>query len=270
MSAKYVPAKGGSVGIGSSLQAPNYNVNGSEFSSQPRSHPTNYAWEGGRGRHAVEERRPPTVHVASPFRCPQPSKVSILRTEADPAARARARRDTEKQAAQRRAEVRRRRADAWSEAEWQAVQSGGARTAPSALSRSEPLLPSTAGHVSAHVAQAVSRQEFERQGLLIGRYAGQPADGRGGVAQRKHNSLTFRKSMFARPATTTASWRSSSTSTLRSGGRCARPWMQPNEGSAPHDLVRVLPVPRGGWDSLPPSSWTEPEAAGSREFRECF
>jgi len=235
---------------------PDYGAPGREFSDQPRSHPATYAFDGGRGRQASDKRPCQEVFMAVPFRSLQPAKVSMLKTDCDLTAKNAARFATEKQAALRRADRRQQRADAWASS---AAPTCRIATAP-APSPSRSRSASALSNVS---STTVSRQALERNGLLVSRGVGQVADGIAGAAPRRHNSLAFRKSMFSRSASSAdgAAW----------GAGAARrraKWLRPMEGDPPLDLQRVLPVPRGGWDSQPPQRWPEPEVAGRRELRE--
>lgn len=231
---------------------PDFGAPGREFSDQPRSHPASYAWHGGRGRKAADGKPSQEVCMAVPFRNMQPAKAGMLKTDCDLTAKNAARFATEKQAALRRADRRQLRADSWASNAAPRCQMAPASGFSASTSRSESAL-------STRSSATINRQALERNGLLVSRGVGQVADGIGGAAPRRHNSLTFRKNMFSR----TAPGADGATR------RRKKMWLSPMESGPPFDLQRVLPVPRGGWDSQPPKNWPEPEVAGRRELREC-
>merc|ERR1719188_981095 len=119
--------------------------------------------------------------------------------------------------------------------------------------------------MSSEDSVALRRQELERSGLLVRRGEGQIADGMGGLRPRKHSSLSSRKNVYLRSVSCVET---SASAPWRAVAQRRKNWNKPMESRAPVDLKRILPVPRGGWGSLPQVTWPEPEAAGRRDLRE--
>lgn len=169
---------------------------------------------------------------------------------------------TARQGALQMMEVRQRKIDSWLEdAPLRMSAVGSTSKARSLRSHSEPALPS--GTVA---AVGVTREVYEKLGFLVGRSKGSTAGGYNGAkaAPRRHNPLSLNALMFSGNVVDGGKSRSLSRSSLPK--KPSKQWQLLPESSFVFDPRTSLPVPRGGWNSQPQTSWTEPPSAGGREW----
>jgi len=250
---------------------PDFGPSSNDFSYMSNGHPAEHLYE----RH-VKPMSKSNAHAEIPspkpvqFRHPAPSKEAMMSTAApSPEAKHGARQFIEKQAALRRLELRQRAVDSYLEdAPIRSVTSSSSFPSPQRAtlshSRSDPSL-------SALGASEASRDVYTTHGfakqksVLAERSRGSIADGRGGLRQKRHNSLSFHAMLFGGEVEQKPSRaRLDRPFLLRKPGK---QWHVCPESSFVFDAERSLPVPRGGLRSQRPSKWPDAEPAGSREFR---
>lgn len=253
---KYVYGRGGGPGAGqgSGVWWPDFGPGQRDFSAQDRSHPAETIFENvvAPGKWSTKVRCAPSQPLeAVQMRHPAPAREAMLEVKPSLEAKLAAHEVTERQCALRRAELRQRRMDSWlGEAP---ISSSEGRT----RSRSETSLGA---------GTQVSREIYEKHGFLVGRSKGQIADGHTGVLMRRqHTPLSLRTMMISSEslAQPSASTSSSQRPSLR---KYEKQWLSTPGKSFIFDPTTFLPVPRGGWDSQPPTSWPEVQAMGRREF----
>lgn len=272
MRTTYAHARGGGAGAGMGVRTwwPDFGPGSQDFSQQRRSHPSEAIFE----RNVVPKRwstqaRPepaPELPLASQFRNPEPARHAMLRVDPqeDQARKLAAHAVTERQGALRRLELRQKRVDAWlGDAPIRmssAYLTDHPQQASLAHSSSEP---SVGSHSAVHAA-AVSRQVYEKHGLLVGKSQGGIAGGRTGEeAARRHNPLSYHAMMFS------GDLQDGKNARMRQRSlKASKQWRTCPESRFVFDPRTFLPVPRGGWDSHPLAlaQWPEPPPAGSREF----
>lgn len=199
------------------------------------------------------------------FRHPQPAREHmLLKDQPTNDRRLAAKETTDRQSSLRMMEVRQRQIDSWLEPV-PIRMAAAPKTKTLRLSNSEPSLTNNGGSA---VAAQVSRDVYEKLGFLVGRSKGSVADGMGGAsgsATRKHNSLSLNALMFSGnvvDGNRAATKNSRSALPKKASGQ----WNLCPESSFVFDPKTSLPVPRGGWNSQPATSWTEPPANGRREW----
>jgi hypothetical protein len=168
---------------------------------------------------------------------------------------------TDRQAALRVMEVRQRKIDSWLEDTPMRMAAIGSSSKAKTLGRagSEPALPT-------QVAAQASREVYEKLGFLVGRSKGTSAGGfSGATVQRKHNPLSLNALMFSgNVVDSSRASRSLSRSSLPK--KPSKQWQVLPESGFVFDPRTSLPVPRGGWNSQPQTTWPEATAAGHREW----
>jgi len=193
------------------------------------------------------------------FRHPAPAREAMMMkdwpTNED---RLAAKEVTDRQTALRLQEVRQRKIESWLEPAPIRMASVNAPHRPRSLLRasSEPSLSNVA-------SAKVSRETYERLGYLVGRSKGSIADGKTGVGPRRHNPLSLNSLMFTGSVMEGVRSRSSRSLQPR---KPSKQWRLCPESSFVFDPRTCLPVPRGGWNSQPLTSFPEPPAAGHREW----
>mmetsp|Transcript_81076 Transcript_81076/g.224337 ORF Transcript_81076/g.224337 Transcript_81076/m.224337 type:complete len:307 (-) Transcript_81076:159-1079(-) len=240
---------------------PDFGPGTRDFSAQERSHPSEAIFEKivKPGKWSTREKSIPNPEpVAARFRSPQPARDAMQDQAPSIERKLAAHAVTERQAALRRMEMRQRRVDSW-------LEDAPVRMNASTLSEvswhssSEPSLR----ELSTSQASQVSRDVYQRHGYLVGRSKGSIADGVSGARPRRHNPLSYSAMMFSGDLYGSPSHKT---------GKMFRPrkptqqWRMRPESRFVFDPRSCLPVPRGGWNSLPPTKWPEVEAAGNREF----
>lgn len=236
-----------------------YMVHHHIFESQVKPHTT------GRDRAP-----PPPERQPAQFRNPAPARRAMLMNDQPTnERRLAAKQVTDRQSALRMLEVRQRQVDSWLEdapVRMKAVGSSSkAKSAASLRSSSEPALGTSENSLSSEAAAQVSRQVYEKLGYLVGRHKGGIADGLGGADQtkRRHNPLSMNSLLFSGSVLNGGSSNPKKTTLAK---KQSKQWRMCPESSFVFDPRTSLPVPRGGWNSQPPSSWPEVPAAGGREW----
>lgn len=244
---------------------PDFGPSTHDFSSQPRSHPSEHIFD-----HVMQPKKWSTAPksapnlgppVATQMRDPDPARNALFnKTVPSVDVKLAAHAVTERQASLRRLEMRQRAVDSW-------VQDAPVRMTMASLSdasrrsRSESALQDVS--MSSSAASQVSRDVYEKHGYLVGRSKGNIADGMSGGSQRRHNPLSYNSMMFTGSLLGDPNGRAKT----RSGPKKASgQWKTCPDSSYVLDPRTCLPVPRGGWASQPPDKWPEPPSNGSREF----
>jgi len=195
------------------------------------------------------------------FRHPAPARESMMMKEYPTnEGRLAAKAVTAKQGALRSMEVRQRIMDSWIEEAPIRMKAASSSQGRLKGSQSQPTLGS-------HVGVQATRATYEKLGFLVGKSPGNTADGFSGAlgASRRHNSLSLNALMFSGNVVDgSLATRSSSRSVLPK--KPSKQWKLSPESNYVFDPRTSLPVPRGGWNSQPPTSWPEPPAAGGREW----
>lgn len=197
---------------------------------------------------------PPLERQPAQFRNPQPGRHAMLmQDQPSHERRLAAKSVTDKQGALRMLEVRQRQVDSWmGEPPVRMAAAASSSQGRALRSSSEPSLSSGA-------AAEASRDVYEKLGFLVGKSKGTIADGYNGAKARRHNALSFNALMFSGKVVDGRGRPSRSS-------KPSKQWRLCPESSFVFDARTSLPVPRGGWNSQPPTSWPEPPAAGRREW----
>lgn len=170
----------------------------------------------------------------------------------------------EKKGALRMMEVRQRQIDSWLEPVPMRMAAASSK-GRAIRSRSEPSL-SNVNDLSSDAAAQVSREVYEKLGFLVGRSKGTIGLDTGAPsAARRHNSLSLNALMFSGKVVD-GSRASQSTSRSSLPRKPTKQWQLCPESTFVFDPKTSLPVPRGGWNSQPSSTWPEVPAAGRREW----
>lgn len=206
---------------------------------------------------------PPLEREPKQFRNPAPARQAmLLRDQPTNEQRLAAKEVTDRQSHLRMLEVRQRRIDSWLEEPPIRMKAVGSSSRGKALRcQSEPVISASSS------ATQVSRETYEKLGFLVGRSKGSIADGLSGAngAKRRHNPLSLNSLMFSGSVVDgNRAGRSLSRSALPK--KPSKQWQVLPESSFVFDPRTSLPVPRGGWNSQPSSTWPEPPAAGHREW----
>jgi len=255
----YAHARGGGENSRSTGRTwwPDFGPSTRDFSAQPRSHPSEAIFDSviAPGKWSTRERVAPSAETLAPkFRNPQPARAAMLSPSPSAEEMLSAHAATERQSALRRMELRQRRVDSWLE---QSPISKKSSPLAEKRTRSEPSL-----ELSSSQASQVSREVYQRHGFLVGRSKGSIADGVNGAQPRRHNPLSLSSMMFS------GDMMGSPGRKTRRAFRSRKPtqqWRMSPESRYVFDPQICLPVPRGGWNSLPPSKWPDVEPAGNRD-----
>lgn len=199
------------------------------------------------------------------FRHPAPGREAmLLKDQPTHERRLAAKEVTDRQSAIRMMEVRQKKIDSWLEdAPIRMAATGSSKAKALRGSQSAPALPSKPSEASAQH----SREVYEKLGFLVGRSKAATTGGFSGVtnATRRHNPLSLNALMFSGNVV-------DSSRASRSLSRTSLPkkpsgqWKVFPESGFVFDPKTSLPVPRGGWNSQPQTSWPEVPPTGNREW----
>lgn len=240
---------------------PDYGPSQRDHSYQEKYMPANHIFDKVVKPHTTGRDRAPPQPERQPlqFRNPAPARQAMLmQDQPTNEARLAAKEKTNKQGAMRMMEMRQRQVDSWSEdvpIRMAAAKNPKGRALP--RTGSEPALSSMA-------CVQVTRETFEKLGFTVGRSKGSTADGFGGAegSKRRHNPLGMHSLLFS--GNVVEKPRASSHSSLPR--KPTKQWRSLPESGFVFDPRTSLPVPRGGWNTQPPSSWPEPSVMGGREW----
>lgn len=249
-----------SVGTGKTWW-PDFGPSIRDHSFQEKFSPHHHIFEKVVKPHTVGRARapPPLDRQPTQFRNPAPARQAMLMQDHPTHERLLAAKEvTAKQSSLRMLEVRQRQVDSWLEDVPMRMKAVGSSSKGASLrSRSEPSL-------SAGAAASVSRDVYEKLGFLVGRSKGSIADGMSGSesSKRRHNPLSMHALMFGGNVQAPAARPLASLKVRKP----TKQWQTCPESSFVFDPRTSLPVPRGGWNSQPPTSWPEAPAASRREW----
>eukprot|EP00927_Polykrikos_kofoidii_P071153 TRINITY_DN67470_c0_g1_i1.p1 TRINITY_DN67470_c0_g1~~TRINITY_DN67470_c0_g1_i1.p1 ORF type:complete len:295 (-),score=51.44 TRINITY_DN67470_c0_g1_i1:48-932(-) len=245
---------GGTAGTGRTWW-PDYGAGTNEFSYCKRGHPTETIFKDVQRFTAGSKTSPAelaraTKAVDMQFRNPQPAMHAILHKEQpSDERRIAAKASTQRQSSLNRLEMRQRNVDRYlGDAPIRAQQS-----------KDDEYVRRLDTTLSSLNCSEISRSVYEKNGWLVGRSKPSIADGRT-TGRSKSTPLSFNAMMFRNELTGGGSAK------RLSGSSKSPKQLRPPPESFNWDPRMCLPVPRGGWNSQPPSKWPEAQTMGEREF----